>query len=306
MKKEEAKAKKAEDAKRAKEEKERIAKEKADAKKAAADDKKRQKEEAKRSKEEAKAAAAAEKKRLKEEKEQAKLDAKKAKEDEKARILREKEEEKQAKIDEEERIKREQEEAERLAREAEEAAKVPPIEYADGEMQTQGVEAVNESMQTEKEEPKPPIPQKTQITMTSPPTPKPVAEQEVQVADLYNNGARKWDSACDPIDFTAQKMMFGRDSRSRSRDERNASPTPVRTRDWAKSRLYKMLRERQAKRAEPENPKRIEMIYLNPREIDIFDDEGSHYWAHLLRHRVENAKLSEEPILRETDEMDLR
>ena len=50
----------------------------------------------------------------------------------------------------------------------------------------------------------------------------------------------------------------------------------------------------------------MEMIYLNPREIDIFDDEGSHYWAHLLRHRVENSKLSQEPITMAADEMDLR
>ena len=67
-----------------------------------------------------------------------------------------------------------------------------------------------------------------------------------------------------------------------------------------------MLRERQASRGEPENTKRMEMIYLNPREIDIFDDEGSHYWAHLLRHRVENSKLSQEPITMAADEMDLR
>ena len=45
---------------------------------------------------------------------------------------------------------------------------------------------------------------------------------------------------------------------------------------------------------------------MNVRNVDIFSDEEVKTHVHLLRHRVDESKLSLEPITREEDQIDMQ
>ena len=50
------------------------------------------------------------------------------------------------------------------------------------------------------------------------------------------------------------------------------------------------------------NYRTIEQIYLNPREIDIYNEEEAQYIAHVLKERLETNLLNEAP----TDEYEFQ
>ena len=103
--------------------------------------------------------------------------------------------------------------------------------------------------------------------------------------DMMKRFPLKHHSGCDPMDNFSARMMK---ERSPS-EERTTRKVANRSKDWARSRLYKFLRDSMSQREIEE--KKLELIYLNPREIDILDYNESSYLADIIRKRVEETNL---------------